>query len=69
MAKPRKGPRCTLFAPQLEPEELEKMRAALNAPEVATMAIWRWLEKKGVKVGPETVKRHRRGECYCRREL
>ena len=64
----RKGPRCTLYAPRLEPEDLEKLREALNAPEVATSSIWRWLEKKGANVGIETVKRHRRGECYCRRE-
>lgn len=64
----RRGPRCAMFAPPLSPEDLEQLRAALKAPEVATSSIWRWLEKKGAVVGIETVKRHRRGECYCRRE-
>ena len=64
----RKGPRCGMFAPPLPAEDLEQLRAALKAPEVATAAIWRWLEKKGANLGMETVKRHRRGECHCRRE-
>lgn len=64
----RKGPRCGMFAPPLPAEDLEQLQAALKAPEVATSSIWRWLEKKGAGIGIETVKRHRRGECYCRRE-
>lgn len=68
MVAKRRGPRCALFEPQLVPEDVEKLRAALLAPEVASMSIWRWLDKRGVIIGPETVKRHRRGECYCRRE-
>jgi hypothetical protein len=69
MEKVRKGPRCAMFAPPLPAEDLERLRAALKAPEVATSSIWRWLDKKNVDVGIETVKRHRRGECYCRREV
>jgi hypothetical protein len=68
MSAKKRGPRCALFEPSLVPEDVEKLRAALSAPEVTTMSIWRWLEKKGVAICSETVKRHRRGECYCRRE-
>jgi hypothetical protein len=68
MGKLRKGPRCTLYEPRLVPEDLEQLRAALKAPEVTTSSIFRWLDKKGVDVSIDTVKRHRRGECLCRRE-
>jgi hypothetical protein len=68
MEKVRKGPRCALYEPRLLPEDAASLRDALNAQEVSTSSIWRWLEKKGADVGIDTVKRHRRGECYCRRE-
>ena len=68
MGRPRKGPRCSLYEPRLAPEDVGPLRDALNAPEVSASSIWRWLAKKGADVGIDTVKRHRRGECYCRRE-
>jgi hypothetical protein len=68
MERVRKGPRCTLYEPRLAPEDVEQLRAALKAPEVATASIWRWLEKKGADIGLDAVKRHRRRECHCRRE-
>lgn len=68
MTAKRRGPRCTLYEPRLAPDDLTQLRAALQSPEVSSASIYRWLDKKGVEIGPETVKRHRRGECYCRRE-
>jgi len=62
-----KGPVCTLNSPRLAAEDLAALRAALDTPSISTASIWRWIEKRGISVCVETVKRHRRGECNCRR--
>ena len=68
MGGKRKGPRCALYAPKLNEADLASLRAALGAPEVTGSSIFRWLEQRGVSICVETIKRHRRRECYCRRE-
>jgi hypothetical protein len=69
MGGKRKGPRCALYAPKLSEADLASVRAALGAPEVTGSSIFRWLEQRGVSICVETIKRHRRRECYCRREI
>lgn len=68
MEPKRRGPRCALYAPKLNDADIASLRAALAAPEVTGSSIFRWLEQRGVPVCVETIKRHRRRECYCRRE-
>lgn len=68
MEPKRRGPRCALYAPKLNDADLANLRVALAAPEVTSSSIFRWLEQRGVPVCVETIKRHRRRECYCRRE-
>lgn len=62
-----RGPVCSLHQPRLGAEDLAVLRAALETPTISTSSIWRWIEKRGISVCLETVKRHRRGECNCRR--
>lgn len=68
MEPARRGPRCALYAPPLEGEALARLTSALAAPEISSSAIFRWLEQRGVAICLNTIQRHRRRECYCRRE-
>ena len=62
-----KGPRCTLERPALKPADLEKLKAALAAPSITSVAIARWLEDHGIELTSYVVQRHRRGDCRCGR--
>ena len=62
-----KGPRCTLEKPGLKPAEAEKLKAALAAPSITSVAIARWLEGHGIELTSYVVQRHRRGDCRCGR--
>lgn len=70
----QKGPRCmtcSLLDPvttRLGAEDLEKFRAALDAPSkdaggLSNEDIARWLRRKGVPLSGCSVARHRRGAC------
>lgn len=62
-----KGPRCTLEKPGLKPADAEKLKAALAAPSITSVAIARWLENHGMDLTAYVVQRHRRGDCRCGR--
>jgi len=62
-----KGPRCTLEKPGLKPAEAEKLKAALAATSITSVAIARWLEGHGIELTSYVVQRHRRGDCRCGR--
>jgi hypothetical protein len=64
-----RGPVCALNSPRINAADLAALRAALETPTISTSSIWRWLEKRGFSVCLQTVQRHRRGECNCRRVL
>lgn len=62
----RKGPPCSLGAllTEMDAEDVAALQAALASQRPHTW-IARALGSIGHKVLPDTVKRHRRGECQC----
>jgi hypothetical protein len=64
---PRRKSSCVVgdFLATLSAEDAEKANAALAHPEVATMAIFRWLKERGSTSNHSTVARHRKNECCC----
>lgn len=64
----RKGPPCSfvsIFTTLAATGEADELQAAFDDDMVATTAITRVLNERGIRVGYETVKRHRRGDCSC----
>lgn len=61
------GPRCSLHTVELTPEDLEKLHAAYADVRITNTAICTWLQAHGVAVKYQTVQRHRRGLCSCKR--
>ena len=49
----------------LSDDERETLAEALAEPDITTASIYRWLNKRNVKVNWNTVDRHRKGECRC----
>lgn len=61
----RKGPKCSacLGIGNL-PEDIKKgVKSALGDETIAASAITEYLNGHGCKVSPQTMQRHRRGEC------
>lgn len=68
-AKSTKGPRCSVgdaYA-ALQKPDAEELRDALVRPEISAAVISRVLARQGIKIGGQTIARHRRGECSCER--
>jgi hypothetical protein len=61
------GPRCSLFSVELTPEDAAKLQAAYLDVRITNTAICTWLQSHGVTVRYQTVQRHRRGDCSCKR--
>lgn len=64
----RKGPQCTVgrLLTILSPIERDRLQEALDNPEWTASGLTRVLVKHGTPMAPQTVQRHRRGECRCR---
>jgi hypothetical protein len=45
--------------------DLEKLQAALLAPDISQSDISRWLSKRSISVGASTVGAHRAQRCGC----
>ena len=61
------GPRCNLRSLELTADDAAKLQAAYADVRIGSKSISIWLESRGVSVGYQTVSRHRRGDCSCRR--
>ena len=56
----------SLLRSQLPPEDAEVLTKAMDDPVITSAAIARALGNYGHKLAPQTVQRHRRGDCTCR---
>lgn len=67
-APTRKGPTCTVgrLLTTLSPIERDRLQAALDDPDWTSAHLTRVLGKHGTRMAPQTIQRHRRGECLCR---
>lgn len=63
----RKGPPCSMGAliGDLDEADRKALQAALDDPKVAHTWIARALTGVGRRMNPDTVARHRRGDCDC----
>lgn len=63
----RKGPTCSagLLLEALPADERADVEAALLDPGIPYTVLSRALGKAGHKVGAETLRRHRKGDCSC----
>lgn len=63
----RKGPTCSvgLMLDGLSDDERDDVASALDDPAIPYTVLSRGLAKAGHKIGPESIKRHRKGECAC----
>jgi hypothetical protein len=61
------GPRCTVqrILGEIDPAEVAELEQALDSDRYTGNAIARALSKRGFKVGPDTILRHRRRDCSC----
>lgn len=50
---------------EMKPDDLPKFQVALGRSELQHSAITAWCRKKGYRIGPESIGRHRRGLCQC----
>jgi len=68
-AKSLKGPSCSVQEAYsvLQKPDADELRDALVRPEISAAVISRVLARHGVKVGGQTIARHRRGDCSCER--
>ena len=67
LSQPRRA-QCSIavaFQTLDDPEEQEKLGAALAAPGITHAAINRWLQARGIKIAEQTIGRHRDGRCSC----
>jgi hypothetical protein len=64
----RKGSRCTIsvILTQLDAKDADELVIALADPFIPNVAISRVLRKRDQVIAPQTVGRHRRGDCLCR---
>ncbi len=62
-----KGPTCQMGVAlaALSPEDRAGVVDAMADPLVTGTGIARWLAKRGIRIRPFTVQRHRRGDCQC----
>lgn len=51
----------------LTPADAETLRQALVDETIMSSTISTWLERRGVRVGAQSIARHRRGICRCDR--
>ena len=68
VAPPKRVPICKVMAVQdsLEPaDEKIFIQAVDNVEEWPTETLWRELKRRGVDIGRETIRAHRRGDCVC----
>ena len=68
-AAPVKGPPCTMgqIAERLDADDLAVLDGWMGNRSVTGSWIARQLVRAGHQVAPQTVQRHRRGECKCGR--
>ena len=61
------GPSCAIRGAldALEPEQAEKLTAALAHPDVQTVKIVKVLKSWGHQTSESTVRRHRKNDCSC----
>jgi len=61
-----KGPSCTttLTLEAMEPDDRADMLEALASGYTAA-ALSRVLKRRGISLAPQSIARHRRGECKC----
>lgn len=64
-----KGPACTVgqLLDSLPDDERPAVAAALDDPSIPYTVLSRALGKAGHKIGAETIRRHRKGDCACRK--
>jgi len=68
-ANTRRGPECGFVEVYrtLQKPDADDLRDALVRPQITSTTIARVLGRHGLKIQPQTVNRHRRGECSCER--
>jgi hypothetical protein len=63
----KRDTRCVIgkFRDELDEADREKLDAALDADHISLIAIADWLQKRGLKTSPATVRTHRLSRCRC----
>lgn len=63
----KKGPPCSLevVLREMKNPDREDLLEAMKDPTIMATTISRVLARRGVKVGPQAIRRHRNGECRC----
>ena len=51
----------------LSAEDADTLDAALGDSSIMSSTISTWLDRRGVRVGQQSISRHRRGVCACDR--
>lgn len=65
----RKGPKCSVehLLEQVPADERVDVEAAIDDPSIPLTLLSRALTKAGHKIGADTLGRHRKGDCACRK--
>jgi len=58
---------CSLARMELSDEQRAKLDAAIARPDIMSPTIVRVLRTWGFETSKDTVNRHRKGECQCRK--
>ena len=61
--KPVSG--CGFALLKIKADHIEKLKAAMQAPDVSGASIHEWLKKRGYAISEEAVRKHRKGTCVC----
>lgn len=52
----------------MQAEDLAVLRAGIDDTTISAATISRWLRTRGIKVGGNSISRHRRSDCACGHE-
>lgn len=65
----RKGPKCSVetLLDAVPTDERDDVASAIDDPSIPLTLLSRALTKAGHKIGADTIGRHRKGDCACRK--